>query len=89
MNNNSEKRQKTISIVIQALIALLTALSGVFAGCQMAWSKSCRQRVGSLLQPPGPYLWTLARAVIIFFAWIPPMKSHIFRKGEATEFCVF
>lgn len=36
MNNNSEKRQKTISIVIQALIALLTALSGVFAGCQMA-----------------------------------------------------
>lgn len=32
----TEKNRKTASLIIQALIAVITALAGVFTGCQMA-----------------------------------------------------
>ena len=32
---NTEKRNKIIGYVIQALVAMLTAISGIFVGCQM------------------------------------------------------
>lgn len=31
-----EKKSKIINILVQTFVALLTALTGVFAGCQLA-----------------------------------------------------
>ena len=30
------KKKSTVSLIIQTMIAILTALAGVFTGCQMA-----------------------------------------------------
>ncbi|MCI6726572.1 MAG: smalltalk protein [Bacteroidales bacterium] len=31
-----DKKKSTVSLIIQTMIAILTALAGVFTGCQMA-----------------------------------------------------
>lgn len=33
---STDKKQRILGIIVQALIAVLTALSGVFTGCSLA-----------------------------------------------------